>query len=84
MYLTDDSFWERMGTIESDAESNSGGATRTYFWLKTFDLVEQYPFGVGHFGYQYLSSQFIPSEMLSGGMRAVHSTCFSYYQNSVM
>jgi len=75
-YLTDAVFWERMTTIHNEVESAKAGASRTFFWKKTFDLVRQHPFGVGTWGYQYLSPQFIPEEMLSRGMRAVHSTYF--------
>ena len=80
--LADDIFWSRMGTIVSDSEEEFGGGGRKYFWFKTFDLVKTYPFGVGGWGYQYLSSEFIPEDLLvagdgSGpGRRAVHSTYF--------
>jgi probable O-glycosylation ligase (exosortase A-associated) len=80
--LTDDIFWSRMATIITESEEEYGGGGRKYFWLKTFDLVATYPFGVGGWGYQYLSPEFIPEDFLvkgggSGpGRRAVHSTYF--------
>lgn len=78
IYLTDVTFWERMMTITEQAEAGDSGLGRIFFWMKTFDMVKQHPFGVGVWGYQYLSPQFIPEAMLAGGkgMRAVHSTYF--------
>jgi len=84
IYLADDSFWDRMGTLKKVEVSEDGtlagaqgGAHRTKFWLKGLELVEEYPFGVGGWGYLYLSPQFLDSEDLVahvGGMRAPHST----------
>ena len=78
VYLADPVFWERMGTIEVEYHSDLGGGGRKFFWWKTFDLVKQHPLGVGTWGYQYLSPQFIPEKLLSqqGGLRAVHSLYF--------
>lgn len=79
LFLADITFLERMGTIVSDVQTRTGGATRTFFWMKTFDLVKEHPFGVGFWGYQFHSPQFIPEEWLSEGMRAVHSTYFELF-----
>ena len=87
VYLTDATFWERMGTIKGEASVEKGAGGRKFFWMKTFDLVEQHPFGVGGWGYQYLSHEFLPDEMLTNGSvglrrRAVHSIyfqCFAEY-----
>jgi O-antigen ligase len=87
VYLTDTTFWERMGTIKGGSSVEMRGGSRIFFWMKTFDLVKQHPFGVGGWGYQYLSHEFLPDEMLTGGSgglrrRAVHSTyfqCFAEY-----
>ena len=76
LYLTDAVFWERMMTITGDVGAAESNKSRTFFWIKTFDLVKQHPFGLGTWGYQYLSPQFLPEEMLSMGRRAVHSTYF--------
>jgi len=87
LYLTDATFWERMATITKEAGEEKGGGGRMFYWIKTFDLVAQHPFGVGGWGYQYLSPQFIPNEMLTNDViglrrRAEHSTyfqCFAEY-----
>jgi len=80
VYLTDALFWERMMSLGEAKEQAAAGGGRTYFWLKTFDLVKDHPFGVGIMGYQYLSPTFIPVEMMTmtefGARRAVHSTIF--------
>jgi putative inorganic carbon (hco3(-)) transporter len=80
IYLADDLFWERMATISEvqvdEAVEGEGHGSRIYFWMKTFTILEDHPFGVGGRGYTYLSPNFLPPEMLSHGMRAVHSTYF--------
>ncbi|MFH1154541.1 MAG: O-antigen ligase family protein [Pseudomonadota bacterium] len=80
VYLTDDLFWSRMGTLQDVKERVVEGEDlgRMYFWLKTFDLLKDHPLGVGVSGYQYLSPTFLPKSLLSQsfGMRAVHSTYF--------
>lgn len=74
-YMTDDVFWSRMSTIQ-EVNTESGGGQRTQYWLKTFDMLKDYPLGAGAAGYQLLSPQYLPKEWLSGGERAVHSTWF--------
>jgi len=80
IYLTDESFWNRMSTISDEAKSDRGGGGRMFFWKKALDLAKEHPLGVGVWGYQYLSPQFIPEELLArgpkGGRRAVHSLFF--------
>lgn len=81
LYLTDAVFWERMNTLHEVRVSESGsleggGSIRTFFWMKGLEVVKEHPFGVGTWGFQLLSPQYLPSEMLSEGMRALHSTYF--------
>lgn len=82
VYLTDAAFWERMATLKEVEQTQTSegattltgaGADRTYFWWKGIELVQRHPFGVGGWGYMYLSPQFLPKEMLTGGVRAAHS-----------
>jgi probable O-glycosylation ligase (exosortase A-associated) len=77
-YLTDNAFWDRMFTLKEIQQDVAAGETtgRMYFWGKAVDLAHQYPLGTGVSGFTYLSPQFLPEEMLTGGMRAVHSTYF--------
>jgi hypothetical protein len=79
LYLTDDTFWERMSTLkEVNEDKRKSGSYRTYFWFKTFDMLEGQPIGLGARGYQVLSPMYIEEELLSPqtGDRAVHSTWF--------
>lgn len=76
VYLTDATFWERQRTIDERMDVGKKGGGRTYAWLKAVELVQQHPLGVGTWGFQYLSPQFMPEAMLSGGRRAVHSLYF--------
>jgi len=76
LYVSDDLFWERMSTLQSEDRSESG-ASRTAFWVVTFDMMDDHPFGVGAFGYQALSPLYMDEET-RGGLehRAVHSLWF--------
>ena len=83
--VTDDAFWDRMATIKSSAskDSEASGGKRINYWLATFDMLEDYPLGVGIYGFQTLSTQYLTEERFfdthkHGGekIRAVHSTWF--------
>lgn len=81
--VTDASFWERMGTIQttSSAESDESGGRRINFWIATFDLLDDHPFGVGIYGYQTLSPIYLTDESYftekdGVKLRAVHSLWF--------
>lgn len=77
-YLADSLFWARMATLVGLEESIQAGNTpeRLYFWIKAIGVAMDYPMGTGVMGFQILSPQFLPEEMLTQGMRAVHSTPF--------
>ncbi len=76
-YMADQLFWERMATVINPAEEGYTGRERTFFWLTTFDMVRDHPFGAGAFGYQALSPLYLPLESLSSTQtRAVHSMYF--------
>lgn len=85
--VTDASFWERMQSIEesSSKDSEGSGGKRINFWLATFDIMEDFPLGVGIFGYQTVSpiylteaSYFSDVKANEKGekLRAVHSIWF--------
>jgi hypothetical protein len=80
MYVTDDLFWERMGTLQhiSDEEGDRGGAHRVEFWIASFDILNDYPLGVGVRGYNMVSSRYIDPSLTKGGTanKAVHSIWF--------
>ena len=79
LYLTDDVFWERMETLkEVQSDEGKSGSHRVHMWMSTFDLVADYPFGVGAAGFQKLSQQYVPEEFFFRGQKAkaVHSAWF--------
>lgn len=74
-YLTDNLFWTRMSTLKN-INPDQGAGLRVYFWLKTFEMLKDYPLGLGASGYTLISWKYLPAEWLSGGLRAVHSIWF--------
>ncbi len=80
--FTDDVFWERMGSIQnsSSKESEGSGGRRINYWLATFDMIDDNPFGLGIWGYQTLSSFYLSEELMSDRKvqqtKAVHSMWF--------
>lgn len=80
LFLADTVFWERMATITNTPENVEvySGRERIDYWFKTFDMLEDHPWGLGAMGYEKVSPQYIDAEMLSRitQTRAVHSTYF--------
>lgn len=78
LYVADDTFWERMQTLQADEDGQRGGAGRMHFWWATFDMLKDYPMGVGIGGYQQLSELYLDESATSYSVqnRAVHSTWF--------
>lgn len=77
LYLSDESFWERMKTlrVESD-EPDDVPDRRVHYWMATFKMLADNPLGLGGRGYHILSPYYLPPEWLTGGQRAVHSLWF--------
>jgi hypothetical protein len=76
LYVTDDLFWQRMQTLQSE-DQNVSGASRMSFWFVTFDMLDDHPMGVGITGYQTLSPIYMDEQTRGGpGLRAVHSSWF--------
>jgi len=79
LYVADDTFWERMQTLTLVQEdAGASGSHRMDYWLATFDVMEDYPMGVGIGGFQTVSPQYLPSHYFVNRDigRAVHSTWF--------
>jgi len=80
VYVTDELFWERMGTLKevSEEEGDRGGAHRMEFWFASFDVLNDYPLGVGSRGFNMVSSRYIDPSLTKGGTarKSVHSTWF--------
>jgi len=80
VYVTDAIFWERMITLKQigEEEGDRGGAHRIEFWFATFDIMADYPLGVGVRGYNLVSSRYIDKRLTKGGVaqKSVHSSWF--------
>lgn len=81
--IVDDAFLNRMNTITETRidDHQSSGASRINYWIATFDLLKDYPFGAGIYGYQLLSPTLLSEELIAAetrksSLRAVHSSWF--------
>lgn len=81
LYLADDAFWDRMHTLTlAQEDAGASGSHRVDYWLATFEVLEDYPMGVGIEGFQVVSEQYLPSHYFVNRNigRAVHSTWFQF------
>ncbi len=80
--LADTTFIEHMMTMASEtteaSQEQETGSTRVYFWLASFEMAKDHPFGAGAGGFVYHAPFYIPQELNTGSTRnrAVHSTWF--------
>ncbi|PVY78317.1 O-antigen ligase [Tamilnaduibacter salinus] len=75
-YVTDDVFWERMGTLEN-LESRESGAGRMAYWWASVEMIAQDPKGLGVKGFNRLAPFYLSDEERGGTrFRAVHSMWF--------
>ena len=77
-WLADDAFWDRMNTLNEVEDESKSGSSRVRFWMATFDLVDDHPFGVGVKGYNKLSQIYVDPSLLGSdkAQKSVHSTWF--------
>jgi hypothetical protein len=76
LHVTDDLFWERMGTLEN-LESQESGAGRMKFWFAALEMSVEYPLGMGVNGFNSLASLYLTDEeRLGTEFRSVHSLWF--------
>jgi len=77
LYVADDQFWQRMATLQNVEDEDASGSRRVNYWIATFDMMEDYPFGMGVHGYNIVSSIYLPEEYRAeGGSKSVHSSWF--------
>lgn len=78
IYVADEAFWSRMETLENVEDGGGSGSHRIDFWMATFDVLEDYPLGVGIGGFIELSPNYLPEHYFEGRKigKAVHSTWF--------
>jgi hypothetical protein len=74
LYVTDDTFWERMSTLQSVEDQQTSGSSRVNYWLAALDMSVEYPLGMGVGGFNTMARFYVPREYLSGTMyKSVHS-----------
>ena len=80
LYLTDESFWNRMQTLQADEYGQRGadGRGRMHFWFGTFDMIKDYPLGMGVGGYTTVSAIYLDPTQTNYTIerRVPHSTWF--------
>lgn len=78
LYLVDEGFIDRMATLTTPEDEEASGSHRVHIWTATFDLLEDHPLGVGAYGFEILSRQYVDEELFFNGQRrkAVHSIWF--------
>lgn len=78
VYVADDAFWTRMETLQDVEDGGKSGSHRIDFWMATFDVLQDYPLGVGIYGFVELSPNYLPEHYLEGRKtgKATHSTWF--------
>jgi len=72
-YVTDDQFWERMDTINDGSETQASEGGRVNFWVMTFEMAKDYPYGVGVHGYNQLAEFYLGEKFRN---KSVHSLWF--------
>ncbi|UQG60425.1 O-antigen ligase family protein [Marinobacter sp. M3C] len=78
VYIADDAFWTRMGTLTDVEDGSASGSHRIEFWLATFEVLKDHPLGVGILGFIELSPNYLPDHYFDNRTtgKAVHSTWF--------
>jgi len=76
--LVDETFIDRMYTLSDPQDESTSGSHRVHIWTATFDLLEDYPFGVGAYGFEVLSPNYVDADLFFHGQKhkAVHSIWF--------
>lgn len=78
--LTDETFWNRMQTLEANEQGQRGGdgRDRMYFWFGTFEMLKDYPQGMGIGGFPTLSGVYLDQSKVADSVqnRSVHSIWF--------
>jgi hypothetical protein len=75
--LTNDTYWERIGTIKHKGEDVEGvdtGGGRLEIISAQITMAKSHPLGCGHMCTTVLSPSFIEERFLVGGFRASHNT----------
>lgn len=76
LYVADDTFWDRMGTLEN-LESEKSGSGRLKYWLAALEMTAEHPMGMGVNGFNSMAPLYLTDEeRLGTEFRSVHSLWF--------
>ena len=70
MHLTDPGWWNRMATIQN-YQSDEAALGRLTYWQAAFDMVCDYPFGIGLGNFHHTVMDYVPNLKI---IRGAHST----------
>ena len=74
LYVADDTFWERMATLQDVEDQHTSGSHRVNYWIAALEMSVENPFGLGVDGFNMLAELYVPEEYLSGTVyKSVHS-----------
>lgn len=74
LYVADDTFWERMSTLQNVEDQETSGSSRVNYWVAALEMSFEYPLGLGVDGFNVLAEMYVPQEYLSGTrFKSVHS-----------
>jgi hypothetical protein len=77
LYVADDSFWERMGTLQNTEDESTSGSSRINYWIASIEVARDNPGGLGVQGFNAVSSLYLAPEYRGDNdSKSVHSMWF--------
>jgi hypothetical protein len=77
LYVADDSFWDRMGTLQNTEDEGASGSRRINYWMASIEVARDYPAGLGVQGFNAVSSIYLaPEHRGDSNSKSVHSIWF--------
>lgn len=77
LYVADDSFWDRMSTLQNTEDESTSGSSRINFWIASINVARDYPGGLGVQGFNAVSSLYLAPEYIGeNNNKSVHSMWF--------
>jgi hypothetical protein len=77
LYVADDSFWERMSTLQNTEDEGASGSSRINYWIASVEVAQDFPGGLGVQGFNAVSSLYLPPEYIGeNNNKSVHSMWF--------
>lgn len=74
LYVADDTFWERMSTLQSVEDQQASGSHRVNYWVAALEMSLEHPLGLGVHGFNLLAELYVAPEFLTDTVyKSVHS-----------